>query len=348
MLLPVIVLLPLFLQSSRPSLLDDALELTAGIAAILFAVLGIGLWLRGLSYMARPQLDHIGALPRISSQDLSLDVRNNLALNIFWYSQLWWAGIVGVAYPWLFAIMMSYTIKASPPATSTVAAQSSSSLIGIVAITATVIPPFVTLHFIRRQMVWWKACRELYLLIQPSDDDRNKNRAYLTFFRAADPLIKQRSHLTRIALDLSYYARIYEGRQTKNPGPHPISTILRAVSRCIHRFLASQESLRESIPTDLMDTLTMTLVMLCQSKPSEVYQHLAKQVSAFDQNGDPEVDLNRKTKNKMVAFASRTTAGLRGAASLIVALGTSILIMILAILYIRHRIDTNGVLRYLP
>ena len=145
MLLPAIVLLPLILQSSRPSLLDDALELTAGIAAILGAILGIGFWLRGLSYMARPQDNHIGVLPRISSKDLSLDVRNNLALNIFWYSQLWWIGIVGAAYPWLFAIVMSYTIDSSSPAKSTVTAQSSSSLIGIAVIAATVIPPFMIL-----------------------------------------------------------------------------------------------------------------------------------------------------------------------------------------------------------
>jgi hypothetical protein len=345
--LPVIVLLPLLWQNSRPKLLDEELELTAVIAAILLAVLVTGLWLRGLSYMGRPQIDRIGTLPHISSHDLSLDVRNNLALNIFWYSQLWWAGAVGACYPWLFATVTNL-VSSNSPATSKTGAQSNSSLIGIIVLAATIIPPFLTVHFIRRQMVWWKVCRELYLLVQSSDDDRNSSRAFLTFFRASDPLIKQRGHLAHVALDLSYSARVFEGRQVKNLGPHPISTILRAVSRCIRQFLASQESLRESIPTELMNTLSMTLAMLCQSKPSAVYRHLARQVSAFDQNGDPAVDLERGTQNRIVAFANRTTAGLKGAASLIVALGTSILIIVLCILYIRHRIGTNGVLRYLP
>jgi hypothetical protein len=349
LLLPTIVWL-LLPRSYESGLLGEGLLWTGGIAAALMAVLGTGLWLRGLSYMA---LAGQGAkLPYLSSHDLSLDVRNNLALNIFWYARLSWAPILGAAYPWLFIVVTAYVVNTNPSAAHRDAAKPPSSLastiIFIVVLALTIIVPLAAVRPIRRRIISWKISGELYLLIHPSDGTGQGSRDYPFSFLIVDPLRRQRNRLVRVALDLSYAARVFDGRQPRNLGPHPISTILRAVSRYIRQFLASQQSLQESIPNDLMDILSMTLVLLCQSKPSEVYQHLAQQVTAFDQNGAPAVDLENGAQSKIVTFSSRATAGLRGAASLIVALATSIAIIIVCVLYIRHRIDMNGVLRYLP
>ena len=344
-LLPGIVslLIPLTRQFSA---LNEALGRTMIIGGVSLAVLSTVLWLRGLSYMARPQFDRIGYLPLISSGDLSLDVRNNLSLNIYWYSHLYLAAVVGSVYPWMFLIVWSYTGNSGSDANAT-SNQSSSSLILIVAAALTIGIPFLSLRYIHREMAWWKVCQELYLLLD-SQDDTTDSTSLAVRLRIADPLRDKRRWLARISQDLSYSAEILEARQARKIKPHPISTILRAVSIRMRQFLISQESLQESLPSSLLNTLSLTLVMLCQSKTPEVYQNLAKQVSAFDQDGGPTVGLETNVHNKAIALASRATAGLRGTASLVTALGAAILIIVIGILFFRHSIGLKGVLQYLP
>jgi hypothetical protein len=350
LLLPAIVfvLLP---RSYETGLLGEVLLRTGGIAAVLLAALETGLWLSGLSYMARPQVPRAGTLPRLSSHDLSLDVRNNLALNIFWYSRLRWAAIVAILYPWLFLVVTSFSGNSNSSGAHRTTAQPASlgDAIAVISLLAlTTILPLATIHYIRRQIIFWKISSELYLLMHPPDGTGEGGRDFSYSVLIIDPLRRQRKRLVRVALDMSYAARVFDRLQAKGLGPHPISTILRAVSRYIRQFLTSQQSLRESIPSDLIDTLSMTLILLCQSKPTEVYQHLAKQVSAFDQDGDPAADLQKGSQSKITAFSGRVTASLRGATSLIIGLATSIAIIVLCVLYIRHRINMNDVLQHLP
>jgi hypothetical protein len=230
----------------------------------------------GLSYLARPQVRHIDGLPRLSSNSLSLDVRNNLALNIFWYSRLKWAGILAAFYPYIFLTIGIYSDSPKSSAANNATSGPVSSLEGFVvfmgALAVGVVPPLMTIRVIRSRMVSWKVSRELYFFLNPREDDAKRERRYQrSTFPIRDPLGYKRSYLARIAQDLSCAAKVFENGQGRDLRPHPVSTTLRAVSTRMRQFLASGHSLQKSIPQEFIDVLDMALVMVCQSESPEIY-----------------------------------------------------------------------------
>lgn len=338
-------------QISKSALLGEVLIRTGLVGAILALALGAGFWLQGLSYLARPQVRRVGTLPRLSVRGLSSNVRNNLALNIFWYSRLKWVGIFAGAYPWIFLLVLTFSEGASSSGAGKSSSAKISTLEGIVIlimlIAVTVVPPLMTVRFIGRRIVSWKVSGELYLLLNPREDAGKRNRRYPPIFPMMDPLGHKRYQLARIAQDLSSAAKVVDAGKVIDRGHHPISTILQAVSARIWQFLTSSQSLQETLPDDFVNVLDMTLVMLCQSESPEAYRQVAERVAAFDENGSP-LATPEKGNLRIVALAGSVTAVLRGASALIVGLATSVAILIICVLYIRHRIDLNSVLKYLP
>jgi hypothetical protein len=249
------VILGLLPRSQDSSLGGEILRRTGEIGAVLTAVLGAGLWLRGVNYLARPQVRRISRLPRLSSHDLSLNVRNNLALNIFWYSRIRWAGVLAAAYPWLFLTVAAYSgnLAAERRQAATQPASPQDTIIVLLITLSTIIVPVAMVHVIRRRIVAWKVSAELYLILHPRKGPKDGSRNPTFSFPIVDPLGNQRNQLARIALDLSSAAKTLERRQAKTLGPHPISTILRAVSNRSgspgeSHPRAPTESVRNSLP----------------------------------------------------------------------------------------------------
>jgi hypothetical protein len=199
---------------------------------------------------------------------------------------------------------------------------------------------------IELRLVSAKVCEELCLLLKPAEDSKQSEHKHSTGL-IVDPLGSRRLDLAQIAMHLNDTARQLDARQKRGFSPHPISTLLRAVSRTIGEFLANERSLRGIIPCDLTETLATTLALLGNDKDQSVYHRVKQKVSAFDEHGNPAVDVPERQPSRIARLMSFTVSGIPKMALLVTSIATVAAITIAVALVLLHRMNTGELLNYL-
>ena len=280
---------------------------------------------------------------------LSRSARDHVSLNVYWCNRINTAALFAVIYPWLFlAVLPSGTSGSS----SNVGSHSSQTVppllalgIIILALAPGVIAVLTFVRPIENRMASARACQEISQLLQPEETEEAGETLYPGLI--ADPLGRRRWELAEIVQHLADAARRLDAQQPRGLPPHPVSTLLRAVSKSIRRFLGNQRSLRGPMPGDLTEMLETTLAVLGISQDQDVYDRLAKQADAFDEHGEPTVELTGKPPGRLATFASRIADSVPKIALVITSIAAVAVIITALILDALHRMNVTQLLSYL-
>lgn len=350
-ILPGIVPVLLLPNSFNSSELGKLLFRVSMGVGVIGALITLYLWLRGLGYVARPSIRRRAQLPHLSIPDeFSQSVRDNLTLTIYWYSRLDSAIKFASIYPWFFFLAIVAKAASSAPSANSSSSHSFPVLLGalilISIVLVTTLPAEVVSYPIKHRMVSAKVCEELCLLLKLAETgDTSGGDASPSLI--TDPFRNRRQLLAQIADDLADVARQFDARQTRGFPPHPVSTLLRAISHSLRQFLGNECSLNKFIPDDLVKTLTMTLMLFGGRHDRLIYQGLAEQVSAFDQHGNPAVDVVEKPPSRITSFISRTAASVPKIAIVVTSIAAVAAIITALALVALHRMGVNDLLNTL-
>ena len=349
-LLPAIIKNLFLSPYYRSGLLGTVLTHAAVIDGLLGAMVAIYVWLLGLSYIARPGIHRKVGPPHLYLPDTlrSADC-DHLAVNIYWYYRIKTAALFAALYPWVFLIVGTVSV----PTGSSSGDNSSgtfSFVIGVGIAIAIMVPclgpPMAIAHLIERRMISAQVGAETCSLLE-SIKERKLDKQTTSSALIVDPLGQFRRHLTSIAEHLADAARELDARQVRGFSPHPISTLLRAVSRSIRQFLKSEQSLWGSIPAELVDTLTMTVALLTAPRDQDIYHSLGEKVSAFGKDGEPAVELMDKPPGRLAILASRTVTSVPRIGLVITSIAGIAVILTAIILTLLHKMNVHELLSYL-
>jgi hypothetical protein len=315
-----------------------------GAAAALLAVLAVAagcLWLYGLGYVAAVSAGGSWRLPRLALPGLHRPDRDRLAIRVFWYSTLGARLATGAVIIFVLQILSTVTAPKGH--------ERAADFTGVVAV---VFFSPALLGVTRRLAEHWspfdRVVTEACLLLDPkaaaavpAAGGRRHDKP------VEDPLGRQRPDLAVLAGHLSDAARILDARQVRGTAPHPLSTLLRAASRYIRRFLASERSLGGSIPDDLSQVLQSVALMLAMPGQPAGRQVLLQHVQAFDPQGDPAIGLEARPPGRLAAAASRAARAIAAVVAPLVNLATIAAIAGILVLLALHKIGILDVLNFL-
>jgi hypothetical protein len=335
-------------HSHRFAVLADTLVNMTAIAGLLGMVIGTLIWFQGLSYIARPNIRRRwGTLPRLSlPPTLDRAARDHISLSTFWCERIGLLPYIGGIYPWLYIAAMPGNI-AHPVRTGTAQVHPSITNISyaLLAFMPAVIPALVTSRIVEKRIASANLYTELCNFLWPPDSVRPVRQ--VQFNLPADPLGAQRAELAQIADRLLATAKQLDAHQPRGFSPHPISTLLRGSYRSIHQFLRSRDSLNASVPDSLKEILTLVVMVLSSPHDFSTYNRLDEQVTAFDQHGDPAVELSSKQPSRLAIFAGRAATGIQRANAVTLSLATIAAIMILITLAALGRISIETLVSHL-
>jgi hypothetical protein len=311
-------------------------------------ITGTCLWLSGLSYVARAGTRRRGSLPRLvvpGPPRRARKVRDDLALRIYWSSRLGWAAWISAMAPWVLLGVSQIGAQSAPPP---VGAQEVTDFLGeLLVIVAGVIASFTVARLIGRGLVFDRLAAEICSLLDSAATGKpglqGKDASLI-----ADPLRGWRTDLALIAAHLPDAARALDARQVAGAVPHPVSTLLRAVSQNVLGFLRSDRSWSKSVPDDLTELLHSVVVLIAMPGELASYKALLQRVPAFDKDGHPAVDPGERPPRLIVTIASRATAGINGFVAAAVSVATFTALVTVVTLFALHRMNTSDFLHYMP
>lgn len=343
MILPSAVetLLP---KDYRGAYLGHVLNQTALIGGIGGMLVAVYYWLNSLRYAANPPLELPTGLRKAG--------RNRLVAHIYWVSHIRVAAFFAGMYPVLFFGVALGNLSGSSSTSSSARPDLYKEFLVLSVLVAfavlSIAPALTVAGLIERRLITARVCHELCTALTDSKDKAQARRGGKYPSLMTDPHVEiRRNSLAVIAEHLEEAAWGLDARQIRGYSPHPISTLLRAVSRSIRQYLKSERSLRKDIPNDLRDTLAMTIILLSVEPGPENVQQLAKRCSAFDSHGSPAVELKEKPPSRVAIFVGRTLATIPRIALALTSLAGVTALVIAVILTLLHRMNVSELLRYL-
>jgi hypothetical protein len=335
-------------------------------AQIIYFVLGffIGIYLLygGLAYVARPQSPRRSNLPALLLRpNLPRLVQDRLAVNTFLHQNVGLATRLASVYPWIFFLL----VLSADRTTSSSSAQKISAYQVLEtlaffggALAVSILPPLLISRLVRRKLIFVRATILLCALVGRSqasvaDEEANSGASsvYVDKGRlglAADPLGGRRNLLAEASSILSAAANELDGSQRAECIPHPTSTILRALGRSIRNFLASDRSFTGSIPDDLSDNLAGTLALLLRPNDSNETQILGQRMCAFDNQGDPMVELMEKPPGRLSIFVGQAADKTQKTSSFLKSLAwiTGMIVIVIVLLVTHGHNAISQFMRY--
>jgi hypothetical protein len=326
-----------------PDELGAQLSRTVSATGTLGAVVGTYLWLRGLSYIARPHAERRGRLPRLVVPiDVSRRGRDRLAVNAYWNAKIGSAVFFAAVYPFVVVGAVTAFALLQPPAASTSADTTTPPLVAlgllVLLVGPAMVPAFAAGARLERRFAAWRAAVEVCSLLLPAtprEDDHKIDFPDLI----PDLQGKRREDLARTSELLVEAAGQLDARQPRGFAPHPTATLLRGAADMIRRFLRGPHAYDLALPDDLVDTLRLTLVVLAGPRDPGVYRRLAVRVSAFDDAGNPSVELFVKPPGRLAVLYGRATASAARTAALVAALAGLAVPFIAAALVLLGKMD---------
>ncbi|TVY99982.1 hypothetical protein EAS64_38500 [Trebonia kvetii] len=332
----VVSLLSLFFMS--PFLLPggDTVGLSA-LTVITAVALGIipqaWFWTAGLDYAARAGTRGRSGLPCLKVPGLSRAARDDLALRIYWYEGLKWRAVWAIASTWI--LLAAATVGARVPQTS----EPGDGLAVLVLLAGQGLP-VVVVNTVYRRLAFDHVLSGICFLLAPASVAKTVRAHQQGAFDGpiADPF-RQRDHLAKLAGALSSAAWALDARQVRGTAPHPVSTLLRAASERLRRFLRSKESWSASLPPRYTELLHSVVRLLSMPSHPGAYTDLVDRVPAFNRDGQPAADPGPRPPGRLATIASRVTTGIQGVVSAVTGIVTIAIIVIVWTLFMLHRLD---------
>jgi hypothetical protein len=123
--------------------------------------------------------------------------------------------------------------------------------------------------------------------------------------------------------------------------------LLRAAAREIRRYLASARSLDTDLPDGVRAVLANLAVVLAGPRDPSRYRQFAQRVSAFDEDGNPDVDLVPRPRGRLAALLGQIADAIdRTHRSLVGITGIAALVVVV-VWIVLHRPSLGSVLPYL-
>ena len=314
-----------------------------GAATALLAVLTVvaaWLWIYGLSYVATADTEDSRRLPRLALPGLSRPALDMLAIRIFWYSTL--EARLAISAVITFVLQVLATVTA-PKGHERIAY-----FTGLVAITF--FSPAL-IRVIRQLTEHWRPfdrlMTEACLLLDPKTASAAPTRGRRHDKPVEDPLGPQRRDLAVLGGHLTDAARILDARQLRGTTPHPLSTLLRASSQYVRRFLANERSLDGSIPDDLSQVLQSVTLMLAMPRAAVGRQILLRHIQAFDSDGNPAIQVEVRPPGRVATVANRAAQAVAATVAPVANLATIAAIIGALVLLALHRLNALDVLHFL-
>ncbi|WP_141703939.1 hypothetical protein [Planobispora rosea] len=316
---------------------QDRVLLFTGIPG---ALVGTWVWWRGVGYMARPWIKRRGRTRRtLLPQALSRRVRNSLVVDSYWLDNTHMAMAFSAAYPFFVAYAFLIPLESPSPQASSPPGQ----LAGwqfLATLCVILIPAAVaaaTEKWISKRWAIAQAGVELLRLLYPVESRKGEEGECLPHL-AVEPNASPRAELASICDLLDGAARRIDAQQRRGFAPHPVSTLLRAVSRRIVNHLMGP-SYGADLPEDLARVLQLTLVVLTGPADVGPYEKLAALVLAFDSDGAPAAGPLPRSPGLISRMVSRATASVQGLVALVGGLTALMIPLIAVVLIIIGKID---------
>ncbi|WP_027659827.1 hypothetical protein [Salinispora fenicalii] len=276
----------------------EAINRVGHLTGALGVLVAIRIFLNGLRYIAQPGKPR-GKVPGLRiPDDLSSRGRDRLAANAFWFRMAHTVELLAAMYPILVlvAVIPDLGTATTPSSAATPSSDAGSMLpplLGLIVFFLAVMPMLVPAHiaasFLRRRLAGWELSVEICQLLSPPVlEGRADSLEMPEPLRAVADA--HRSSLVDIAVLLDRTAGLWDRRQPRGYTPHPVATVLRAVSASIRRHLQSPESCEPTFPLDLRETLRMVLDLLVEPEGTSSLRELASRVQAFDEDGTPTAE----------------------------------------------------------
>jgi hypothetical protein len=310
---------------------------TAVTAGVLSTVTASWFWLSGLAYAARSGLRGRGRLPRLAVPGLSAAARDDLALRVYWYSALRRVGLVAVCTPWVL-LNVATAGSSQPPAPA-----------WYVVLFVVLWVSFLGAAFygFYRALVFDRLASEVCWLLDPATALAARRQGP-PLSVIADPLRFLRAGLARTAGHLDAAAWSLDARQVRGTAPHPVSTLFRSAARDIRQFLRSKQSWAPEIPGAITALLQSVAVLLAMPADPGSYQELARRIpAAFDGDGNPAAEPERRPPGRIATAVSRATEGAKGIAAVLTAIGLILGFVIAWALFAFHKMNITDVLSHM-
>lgn len=348
--------LPLLLSFALPSdekQLQEALLEAALAAGAIGALIAVLAWIRGLGYVARPDLPRRGNLPRLAfPPGTTAEGRARVALNAFGYAQIGPLAMVGFLYPWLLLFALDAGLpETSPDQQGGPPGLSISPLVGIGYLLLFFLPTALavraTAGLLRRRLAASAAVVAIAEFLGPPPTPKPSDAADRLADGVPDPLRHTRDRLVRVAERLTEAARQLDARERRGFTPHPLATVLRGSANRVHEFLASDRALAPAPPDDLVRVLTLTFQVLVGPARPEPRAELAGLVAAFDEEGAPAVALHARPPGRLSTALTRATTGVERAVLLLGGTATIVGLVLAVVLAAFGSGDANDLVGHL-
>lgn len=314
---------------SQHSPLGDALSNAILLTGSLGAVCGTWVWLRGLSYIAKPYAKR-RRLPRLRVPvELNRRSRDLLAINIFWREQTRTAYFFASMYPFLILMAMSATLDPSafsepspvPPSTDSGMPILITLLIMFLFLAPSLVPARTAAKWVQRRFADSQAAEDLCSVLRFCDPETSAPEL-IDADVIQDSMEMRRTELARVGELLHQAAGQLDAQQPPGFTPHPTATIFRGIVQKIRQHLSSPNAYDAQIPEKLTETLRLTLLVLAGACGVNDYKALAAHVSAFDDTGNPSVELFTKPPGRLARLYEWMTATVTRTAALVAGLTT--------------------------
>ncbi len=298
------------------------------------------LWQWGLRYVAVADSENSYKLPCLHFPELARSIRDRLALRVFWYGTFKYRLTLATCAVWIF---LALDAVVTPIKSERIADAA-----GI--FTVLLISPFIfslTQRIMERELLFDRIVTEACFLLDPTvSSPKSKGRQYSS--QIDDPLENRRTDLGNLVGRLSDAARMLDARQVRGIAPHPVSTLLRAGSQYLWRFLSNERSLSATIPDDVSDVLRSTVMVLVMPGEPASRQALLQHAKAFDEDGNPIVNLEIPPLRRLAVATNRMAAAIAGIQTPLVNLATIAVIFAVVILFAVHRLNIIDALHSMP
>lgn len=334
-----------------PREFGSALQRAVWITGALGAVVGTYVWLRGLSYIAHPQAERRGRVPRLMlPSELGRCGRDRLAVNAFWLTHIRTAELFAAMYPFFtVAAMGAFASQrsAAPPSARTTTPTLISLALLLLAISPMLMPAIAAGTRLQRRFAASQAAVEICSLLRPTTTPGDGERRADFLEIIPEPEGTRREDLARISDRLHEAAGQLDAQQPRGFAPHPTATLLRGVAETIRQFLRGPHAYGSVLSLDLSETLRLTLLVLAGPRDPGAYGLLASRVSAFDEAGNPSVELFVKPPGRIARLYARATASVARTAALVAAFASIAVPLIATALVLLGKIDAEQFLGHL-
>lgn len=312
----------------------------AGVPAALClgAVLGVSSLARALGYVTHPDRSRsVSEMPKLalSSAQVEWPRRVGVARSVYFYRQLHTAGkmafglaaglvLLGLTDP-------ATTLTAGPSSATSTPAQNLYSFLVLASAAAS----WGLQWSLEKVVDVLQPLPRAVLALEAARGTVSSAASTRSYGGIQDPLGGQRESLAKAGDCLLRAAR----RVDSGSALHPVATILRGCAFYLRQHLASADSLATDVPSAVHDVLQAAEVLIAGPRQVSFYSQLARTVSAFDSNGNPNSILRASPPGRWAVLGVRAAGFIEAYSRALYAAWTVFILAVAAYFILTHQLD---------